>query len=91
MAMTSIRTSAAKVQPRRARKGASAADGHRGRVPGQAPRQRTRQGKKTVTYYLEPATFVALKVLSARTGRTLQELNEEAVELLFDKHAVTRP
>jgi hypothetical protein len=53
-------------------------------------RQASRQGKKVVTYYLEPAPFVQLKVLAARTGRTVQELNLEALNLLFEKHQVSR-
>jgi hypothetical protein len=55
-----------------------------------APRQASRQGKKIVTYYLEPEPFVQLKVLAAKTGRTVQELNLEALNLLFEKHQVSR-
>jgi hypothetical protein len=55
-----------------------------------APRQASRQGKKIVTYYLEPEPFVQLKVLSAKTGKTVQELNVEALNLLFEKHQVSR-
>jgi hypothetical protein len=53
-------------------------------------RQASRQGKKVVTYYLEPEPFVQLKVLAAKTGRTVQELNLEALNLLFEKHQVSR-
>ena len=55
-----------------------------------AQRQRSRQGKKVVTYYLDPEPFMQLKVLSAKTGITVQELNLEAVNLLFEKHQVSR-
>ncbi len=55
-----------------------------------ALRQRSRQGKKVVTYYLEPEPFMQLKVLSAKTGITVQELNIEAINLLFEKHQVSR-
>jgi hypothetical protein len=55
-----------------------------------APRQASRQGKKIVTYYLEPEPFVQLKVLAARSGKTVQELNLEALNLLFEKHQVSR-
>lgn len=49
-----------------------------------------RQGKKVVTYYLDPAPFMQLKVLAAKTGLTLQELNLEALNLLFEKYQVSR-
>jgi hypothetical protein len=55
-----------------------------------ATRQASRQGKKVVTYYLEPEPFVQLKVLAAKTGKTVQELNLEALNLLFEKHQVSR-
>ena len=55
-----------------------------------AQRQRSRQGKKVVTYYLDPEPFMQLKVLSAKTGITVQELNIEALNLLFEKHQISR-
>ena len=55
-----------------------------------ALRQRSRQGKKIVTYYLDPEPFTQLKVLSAKSGLTVQELNLEALNLLFEKHQVSR-
>ena len=55
-----------------------------------ATRQASRRGKKVVTYYLEPEPFVQLKVLAAKTGRTVQELTLEALNLLFEKHQVSR-
>lgn len=53
-------------------------------------RQRSRQGKKVVTYYLDPEPFTQLKVLSAKTGITVQDLNLEALNLLFERHQVSR-
>jgi hypothetical protein len=58
--------------------------------PSQAQRQRSRQGKKVVTYYLDPEPFMQLKVLAAKTGLTVQELNVEGLNLLFEKHQVSR-
>jgi hypothetical protein len=55
-----------------------------------AQRQASRQGKKIVTYYVEPEPFVQLKVLAARSGKTVQDLNLEALNLLFEKHQVSR-
>jgi hypothetical protein len=54
------------------------------------PRQRSRLGKKIVTYYLDPEPFTQLKVLSAKSGLTVQELNLEALNLLFEKHQISR-
>jgi hypothetical protein len=59
-------------------------------MPQQAPRQRSRLGKKVVTYYLDPEPFTQLKVLAAKTGATVQELNLEALNLLFERHQVSR-
>jgi hypothetical protein len=53
-------------------------------------RQASRQGKKIITYYVEPEPFVQLKVLAARSGKTVQELNLEALNLLFEKHQISR-
>ena len=53
-------------------------------------RQRTRQGKKVVTYYLDPEPFTQLKILSAKTGVTIQDLSLEALNLLFERHQVSR-
>jgi hypothetical protein len=57
---------------------------------GSGQRQRSRQGKKVVTYYLDSEPFMQLKVLSAKTGVTVQELNLEALNLLFERHQVSR-
>ena len=55
-----------------------------------ASRQRSRQGKKVVTYYLDPEPFTQLKILSAKTGITIQDLSLEALNLLFERHQVSR-
>ncbi len=53
-------------------------------------RQRSRQGKKVVTYYLDPEPFTQLKVLSAKTGITVQDLSLDALNLLFERHQISR-
>jgi hypothetical protein len=53
-------------------------------------RQRSREGKKVVTYYLDPEPFTQLKILSAKTGITVQDLSLEALNLLFERHRVSR-
>jgi hypothetical protein len=53
-------------------------------------RQRSRQGKKIVTYYLDPEPFTQLKILSAKTGVTIQDLSLEALNLLFERYQVSR-
>ena len=55
-----------------------------------AARQRSRQGKKVVTYYLDPEPFTQLKILSAKTGVTIQDLSLEALNLLFERHQISR-
>lgn len=55
-----------------------------------ATRQRSRQGKKVVTYYLDPEPFTQLKILSAKTGTTIQDLSLEALNLLFERHQISR-
>ncbi|MBV8442069.1 MAG: hypothetical protein JO312_16165 [Hyphomicrobiales bacterium] len=55
-----------------------------------ASRQRSRQGKKVVTYYLDPEPFTQLKILSAKTGTTIQDLSLEALNLLFERHQLSR-
>ncbi len=55
-----------------------------------AYRQRSRQGKKVVTYDLDPEPFTQLKILSAKTGTTIQDLSLEALNLLFERHQVSR-
>lgn len=58
--------------------------------PDAAARQRSRQGKKVVTYYLDPEPFTQLKILSAKTGVTIQDLSLEALNLLFERHQISR-
>jgi hypothetical protein len=42
---------------------------------------------KKVTTGLEPAVHVQLKILSARLGRTIEDLLRDAIEDLIKKHA----
>ena len=55
------------------------------------PVQLSRAGKKAVSYYLDPETFMQLKMLSVQTGKSLQLLNEEAVQLLLGHYMETLP
>jgi Antitoxin-like ribbon-helix-helix len=48
------------------------------------------EGKKVVTYYLDPEPFTQLTILSAKTGITIQDLSLEALNLLFEQHQVSR-
>ena len=59
-------------------------------VAGDKARQQSRVGKRVVSYYLDPEPFVQLKMLAAKTGVTVQNLNLEALDLLFEKHGVSR-
>lgn len=53
-----------------------------------APRQQSpsRVGKKPVTIYYGKEAHLQLKVLSAETETTIQELHEDALNALFVKH-----
>ena len=48
--------------------------------------QASRQNKKPINAYIEPAGVRELKVLAADTGRTQQELIIEAINDLLIKH-----
>lgn len=52
-----------------------------------ARRASTRQGKKAVITYLPPDVHTELKILAARRGTTIQELSEQAFDLLFKEYA----
>lgn len=43
-------------------------------------RQASREGKKVVTFYLEPEQFKALKNLSTETGLPVQKICESAID-----------
>lgn len=48
--------------------------------------QRHKALKKRGVFYVPPETMKALRVMSAETERTMSELIEESLELLFTKH-----
>jgi hypothetical protein len=52
-----------------------------------APKIAARSELRKVTTGLEPAVHVQLKILSARLGRTIEDLLREAIEDLIEKHA----
>ncbi len=49
-------------------------------------RSASRDGKKAVITYLPPDVHMNLKVLAARQDTTIQELSEQAYDLLFQKY-----
>ncbi len=46
----------------------------------------SRQGKKSITGYFDPAVSQQLKILSAERDMTIQSLLAESLNDLFDKH-----
>lgn len=56
-------------------------------APGRAP---SRQGKRGVAFWLDPAAFRQLQRLSFEGERPIQSLMEESVDLLFAKHGMSR-
>jgi hypothetical protein len=50
----------------------------------------SREGKRTFSVYLKPEALKQLRLLSVQTGHSGQELGEEAVNLLFEKHRLNR-
>lgn len=53
-------------------------------------RQANRQGKRVVSVFVEPEVWMQLKMVSVRSGTTLQDLMIEAVDLLFQQHGAPR-
>jgi hypothetical protein len=53
-------------------------------------RSPSRKGKRTFSVYLKPEALKQLRLLSIQTGHTGQELGEEAINLLFEKHRLNR-
>src|SRR5690349_16390757 len=54
---------------------------HAPEKPGASPpktQQLSRVGKRAITFYVSPEAFRQLRVLSAQTDRTIQELMQEA-------------
>jgi hypothetical protein len=54
------------------------------------PQQQSRIGKRAITFYVSPDAFRQLRVLSAQTDRTIQELMQEALDWQFQQHDMHR-
>src|SRR3954468_8066478 len=54
------------------------------------PQQQSRIGKRAVTFYVSPDAFRQLRVLSAQTDRTIQELMQESLDWQFQQHDMHR-
>jgi hypothetical protein len=50
----------------------------------------SREGKRTFSVYLKPEALKQLRLLSVQTGQSGQDLGEEAINLLFEKHRLNR-
>lgn len=50
----------------------------------------SREGKRTLSIYLDPLAWKQLRQLALDTETTTQALGEEAVNLLFTKHRLNR-
>ena len=50
----------------------------------------SREGKRTLSIYLDPLSWKQLRQLALDTETTTQALGEEAVNLLFTKHRLNR-
>ena len=50
----------------------------------------SREGKRTLSIYLDPLAWKQLRQLALDTETTTQALGEEAVNLLFTKHGLNR-
>ena len=55
-----------------------------------APRPPSREGKRILSVYLDPAAWKQLRHLSVDQERSTQALGEEAITLLFRKYAKGR-
>src|SRR5271166_342286 len=58
--------------------------------PAETNRQRSRIGKRAVTFYVSDEAFRQLGVLSAQTDKTIQSLMLEAVDWVFQTHGLAR-
>ncbi|GJD43971.1 hypothetical protein AFCDBAGC_1833 [Methylobacterium cerastii] len=54
------------------------------------PKATTREGKRVVTAYVSPEAFRQLKRLAADTDAQQQDLLLEGINLLFEKHGLSR-
>ncbi len=50
----------------------------------------SREGKRVFSVYLTPEALKQLRLLSLDSGKSGQELGQEAVNLLFEKHRLNR-
>lgn len=55
-------------------------------APERVYRARSREGKRPISAPVDPAAKVTLKILSAETGHTQEDLIREAIRDLFTKH-----
>ena len=55
-----------------------------------ASRQRSRVGKRAITFYVSPEAFRQVGILSVQTDRTVQDLMQEALDQLFQQHGLHR-
>jgi hypothetical protein len=58
--------------------------------PTTSRRAPSREGKRTLSIYLDPLAWKQLRQLALDKGTTTQALGEEAVNLLFTKHGLNR-
>ena len=50
----------------------------------------SREGTRVLTIYLKPEAWKQLRMLAANMESSPEELGEEAVNLLFEKHQLNR-
>jgi hypothetical protein len=53
-------------------------------------RQRSRIGKRAITFYVSQEAFKQVGILSVQTDRTVQDLMQEALDHLFQQHGLHR-
>jgi len=53
-------------------------------------RQRSRLGKRAITFYVSLEAFKQVGMLSVQTDRTVQDLMQEALDQLFQQHGLHR-
>jgi hypothetical protein len=52
--------------------------------------QRSRIGRRAVTFYISQEAFKQLGILSAQTDRSIQDMMVDAVDWLFQSHGLAR-
>jgi hypothetical protein len=55
-----------------------------------AQRPPSREGKRVLSIYLQPAAWKQMRMLSLNLETSTQALGEEALNLLFEKHRLNR-